>query len=181
MLELMRVKLLEDPRNCARFRLQNTYFTEKLLRAFDSKTNYQTSKSSAWLRHLGDEIAQGETTLVTAVHLGEINNTPHWVPLVVEKGELRYGDSFGAGIPERLQSACIWWLRQHHISNPSIRQLPITTQTDGHSCGILTDNALNHFVNPTSSPLLGHAESDVITYRLRSFNLVAENILARVS
>jgi hypothetical protein len=77
MLELMRVKLLEDPRSCALFRLQNTYFTEKLLQAFDSKTDYQTSKSSAWLRHLGDEVAQGETTLVTVVHLGEINNTPH--------------------------------------------------------------------------------------------------------
>ena len=181
MLELMRVKLLEDPKAYARFRLQNTYFTEKLLNEFDSKANYQTNKSSAWLRHLGDEVVQGNAVLVTVVHLGKINDTPHWVPLVVEKGEIRYGDSFGTGIPERLQSAFIWWLRQHHIFDPSIQQLPVTTQTDGHSCGILADNALCHFVNPISSPLLGNAESDVIKYRLRTFNLVAESILARVS
>jgi hypothetical protein len=180
MLELMRVKLLEDPKACARFHLQNTYFTEKLLKSFDSEVTYQTSNSLAWLRHLGDEIMQANAVIVTAAHLGMINDSPHWVALVIEKGEIRYGDSFGTGIPERLKSACVWWLRQHHIFDPSIRQLPITTQTDGHSCGILTDNALHHFVNPTSSPLLGHAESDVIAHRLRTFNLVAKNILARV-
>ncbi|KIM35516.1 hypothetical protein M413DRAFT_32458 [Hebeloma cylindrosporum] len=87
-LELMRAKLLEDPKTCAQFRLQNTYFTEKLLREFDSRSTYHTSKSSAWLRHLGDEVAEGNTALVTVVHLGEINNTPHWVPLVVKKGEI---------------------------------------------------------------------------------------------
>ena len=106
MLELMRVKLLEDPKACARFRLQNTYFTEKLLKEFDSEVNYQTSKSSAWLRHLGDEVVQGNAVLVTIVHLGKINDTPHWVPLVVEKGEIRYGDSFGTGIPEIGRASC---------------------------------------------------------------------------
>ena len=185
MLELIREKCLDSPEKCAQFRIQNIHFAGKLLEAFDSGSNvYQDKSSFGWLRHLGEDLVQERSTVITVVHLGSLNNTPHWVPLIIQKTKICFGDSFGTGIPEKLQAACLWWLRQHHhvglteIINPSIHPLPITVQIDDHSCGILADNALDHHVN--GSPLLGSANSDIIAQRLKRFNLVSQHIIARV-
>jgi len=187
MLELIREKCLDSPEKCSQFRIQNTHFAAKLLEAFDSGSDvYQDKSSFGWLRHLGEDVAQEWSTVITVVHLGPLNNTPHWVPLVIQKTKVYFGDSFRTGMPEKLQTACLWWLRQHHhidlteIIDPSIHTLPITTQIDHHSCGILADNALDHHVNGGRSPLLGSANLDIIAQRLKRFNLVSQHIVARV-
>jgi hypothetical protein len=184
MLELLRERCLDSPEKCTQFRIENTHFTDKLLEAFDAGTDVYRDKSSfAWLRHVGMDLAQERSTVITVVHLGALNDTPHWVPLIIQKTKICFGDSFGTGIPEKLQAACLWWLRQHHVAktvDPSIHALPITAQIDQHSCGILTDNALDYYVNGSQSPLLGSTNSDIIAQRLKKFNLVSQHIIARV-
>jgi hypothetical protein len=181
LLELLRREILDTSISCSKFRIQNTYFTTILLDAFNSN-DYHSSNRFSWLRRLGEDLAQEDgVTLLTVVHLGEITNSAHWVPLAIQKDGIFYGDSLKMEMPEKLRSACVWWL-QHHVprSQPSFQPLPITTQSDGHSCGILADNALRHFVFPANNPLLGTAGSDIIAQRLKLFNVIAQNIIQRV-
>ena len=186
MLELIRERCLDSPEKCTQFRIENIHFAAKLLEAFDSGSDVYFVKSSfAWLRHLGEDLAQERLTVITILHLGALNDTPHWVPLVIQKTKICFGDSFGTGMPKKLHAACLWWLRQHHVGftkivDPSIHPLPITAQNDQHSCGILADNALDHYVDGNQSPLLGSANSDIIAQRLKRFNLVSQHIIARV-
>ena len=44
-------------------------------------------------------------TVITVVHLGSLNNTLYWVPLVIQKTKVCFGDSFRTGMPEMLQPA----------------------------------------------------------------------------
>ena len=67
-----------------------------------------------------------------------------------------------------------------NTSQPMLCRLPVTPQADGHSCGILADNALRHYVSPVDNPLLATGAADVIAQRLKLFNEVAQNIVARV-
>ena len=184
LLELVRGSILDSPELCSIFRIQNTYFTNKLLSAFESGADYHSNKVFAWLRSLGEDLSTEGSTLLTIVHLGAITESPHWVPLMIKKGEIAYGDSFGTGMPTKLEAACQWWLQQHDLSPTpqpiSIRHLSITTQIDGHSCGILAHNSLQHLVDPIRNPLLDSPPGDIIQQRLKLFNTVAQNIIARV-
>jgi hypothetical protein len=186
MLELIRDRCLDSPEKCSQFRIENTHFPAKLLEAFDAGSNaYLNSSSFAWLHHLGEDIAKEGSTVITVVHLGALNDMPHWVPLTIQRTGIGFGDSFGKEMPEKLQTACLWWLRQHHaqvaeICQPSIHRLSITTQIDTHSCGILADNALDHYINGAQSPLLGNSTTDIIAQRLKKFNIVSQHIIARV-
>jgi hypothetical protein len=187
MLELIREKCLESPQKCSQFRVENVFFTAMLLDAFDSGSDvYQEKATFAWLRHLGEDVAHDRSTVITIAHLGMLTGIPHWVPLTIQKSKICFGDSLGKGMPEKLQAACFWWIRQHHhdtnakIVNPTIHTLPITTQIDGYSCGILADNALDHYVHGYQSPLLGNENSDIIAQRMKKFNLVAQHIIVRV-
>ena len=152
LLELVRGDILDSPESCTNFHIQNTYFTNKLLSAFESGVDYHSKKAFAWLRSLGEDLSTEGSSLLTIVHLGAITESPHWVPLTIKKGEIAYGDSFGTGMPTKLEATCRWWLQQHDLSPTpqpiSIRRLPITSQIDGHSCGILAHNALQHLVDP---------------------------------
>jgi hypothetical protein len=186
MLELIQDRCLDSPESCSQFRVENSYFAVKLLEAYDAGSDaYLGIPSFGWLRHLGEDLAKDRSTVVTVVHLGPLSETPHWVPLTIQRTRICFGDSFGTGMPARLQAACLWWLRQHHVPAPEnippLCTLPITPQLDGHSCGILADNALDHFINARNNPLLGSSNSDVIIQRLKRFNLIAQNIIARVS
>ena len=74
---------------------KNTYFTKRLIDAFDS-ADYHTNvnKSFGWVRSLGEDIANEGSTLITVAHLGAVTKNMHWVPLIIRKGEILYGDSF---------------------------------------------------------------------------------------
>jgi hypothetical protein len=83
---------------------------------------------------------------------------------------VRYGDALKAPIPEELSAACRWWLGKHTPTEAEVADLPIACQTDGHSCGMLVDNAQAHFVDPTV-PL--DAPTHVANSRLEMFNRIA--------
>jgi hypothetical protein len=182
LLELVRGKILETPESCARYGVQNTYFTKRLIDAFDS-ADYHTNKSFGWMRSLGEDIANEGSTLITVAHLGVVTKNMHWVPLIIRKGEISYGDSFGTGMPDKLELACRWWLQQHEaqVTPVILCRLSVTPQLDGDSCGILADNALQHFVDPINTPLLDSQPGSIIEQHLRVFNAIAQNIIARVS
>ena len=57
----------------------------------------------------------------------------------------------------------------------------ITPQIDGHSCGVLADNALHHYIDPTNGSLIGSSSGDVIEQRLKLFIATAQAVIARVS
>jgi len=94
---------------------------------------------------------------------------------------IHYGDSLGTSIPSKLYDVYTWWLQQH---NPailsSLKTLPVTDQTDGYSCGILTMNGLQHFINPEKYPLVGGLKAGIVSERLKAFNPVANHIVKRV-
>lgn len=134
-----------------------------------------------WVRDVGDDLVQNRAALLTSAHLGEITDEPHWVSIIFdcrEKPVVRYGDSFGSPMPEELGAACDWWLAQHTSKDVARADLPVARQEDGFSCGILVDNAHQHFLDP-SIPLDG--PTHVVNARLTIFNQIATRGLEQVS
>jgi hypothetical protein len=91
---------------------------------------------------------------------------------------VRYGDSFQTPIPGELSAACRWWLGQHTPEQAELANLPITRQQDGHSCGMLVNNAQEHFLDP-SIPLL--SPTHIVNSRLEMFDRIATRGLEQVS
>lgn len=187
MLELIRERCLENPQTCSRFRVEHTHFVPMLLDAFNLGSDvYLSGASFGWLRALCKDLQEEGSTVITIVHLGALNDTAHWASLTIQKAAISFGDSFGKEMPGKLRDACVWWLSQHHVGDfaeaeVTVHTLPITSQLDGHSCGILADNALDFYVSGGREPLLGSSPADVVAQRLSRFNLVAQNIVSRVS
>ncbi|KDR65531.1 hypothetical protein GALMADRAFT_217525 [Galerina marginata CBS 339.88] len=104
-------------------------------------------RAVSWLRHLGKYVAQG-AALLTAVHFAEIVDNLHCVPPVVRKGHP--------------------WVTQHLSgTEPPIKPLPITSQINGHSRGVLADN---HYVSPLNNPRPGTSPFNIIAQRPKLFN-----------
>jgi len=131
LLELVWGNILDSLELCSNFPIQNTYFTKKLLSAFEPGADYHSNKVFAWLHSLGEDLSTEGSTLLTIVHLRVITKIPHWVLLMIKKGKIAYGDSFSTGMPTKLEAACWWWLQQHDLSPTSqpisICHLSITT------------------------------------------------------
>ncbi|KAJ7794834.1 hypothetical protein B0H14DRAFT_3556186 [Mycena olivaceomarginata] len=168
MLELLRNKVNTIPESIQNTRIWGTALVPKILaayRAADAGT-YWTAPDLRWIRDLRKDVVQSRAALITSGHLGLITDELHWVAVVFDMtqpvGLVRYGDSFGGEIPEELAAAC---------------HLPIALQEDGYSCGILVDNAQQHFVDP-SVPLLGSAK--FLDARLEVFNKLCVRALEQL-
>ncbi|KAJ7861757.1 hypothetical protein B0H13DRAFT_2567768 [Mycena leptocephala] len=180
MLELLRYKVSAAPDSMQNTRIWGTALIGKILdayRAADAGT-YWTAPNLRWIRDLAKDVVESRAALITSGHLGPITDEPHWVSIVFDMtqpdGVLRYGDSFGA---EELAAASRWWLNQHTTAKLELAKLPIAPQEDGFSCGILVDNAQQHFVDP-SVPLLETAK--FMDARLEVFNKICTRALEQV-
>ncbi|KAF7359565.1 hypothetical protein MVEN_00679900 [Mycena venus] len=166
MLELLRYKVNTVPES-----MQNT----------PEAGTYWTAPDLRWIRDLAKDVVQSRSALITSGHLGPITDEPHWVAIVFDmtqpNGVLRYGDSFGGEIPGELVAACRWWLNQHTTVKLELAGLPIVHQEDGHSCGILVDNAQQDFVD-LSVPLLETAK--FMDARLEVFNKICVRALEQL-
>ncbi|KAF9516864.1 hypothetical protein BS47DRAFT_611339 [Hydnum rufescens UP504] len=74
----------------------------------------------------------------------------HWSAAVLSlsKGEFRYGDSLGRPPPLAFQGRLERWLRMYDPSGRRLQKgkdLKHATQTDGHSCGLISINSLEHY------------------------------------
>ncbi|KAJ7803423.1 hypothetical protein B0H14DRAFT_2613366, partial [Mycena olivaceomarginata] len=176
MLELLRHKINTNPNLVKNTRTWGTALVPKILEAYraaDAGT-YWTDHGLRWIRDAADDIVQNNAVLITSVHLGPVTDEPHWAAVVFNCRDtlpvVRYGDALKAPIPEELSAACSWWLGKHTPTEAEVADLPIACQTDGHSCGMLVDNAQAYFVDPTV-PL--DAPTHVANSRLEMFNRIA--------
>jgi hypothetical protein len=184
MLELLRAKVLSKHAWSGKFRVEGVHLTKMILKAFKTAGTdaYMSRREFAWARSVGEEIEVRKMVLLTAGHLGHLEDEPelHWVSIVVdaEHGVTRYGDSFQTPIPEEIRAAYEWWMNQHKPERLTSNDLPISHQLDGHACGFFAMNALEHHIDPEGCPLLKN--NDVRSERLSKFNAVAKHISARV-
>jgi hypothetical protein len=181
MLEMLRERIAGDPDLVGTVRVEAVELCEKLSTAFKNKeiTSYDESSSTRWIRSLGQDIFGRGERLVTIAHLHSHNTKKHWVAIEMDGGTLtlRYGDSLQAHIPFSLRSAFEWWAAKHTSDQLQFDTLPISSQTDGHSCGILAHNAAEHTVFSSSTLI---PQADVVVRRLTIFNKISNTILDRV-
>ncbi|KAJ7772490.1 hypothetical protein B0H14DRAFT_2632318 [Mycena olivaceomarginata] len=137
---------------------------EKLSTAFKNKeiTSYDESSSTRWIRSLGQDIFGRGERLVTIAHL----HSP------------QYEKTLGGYRDGRLRSAFEWWAAKHTSDQLQFDTLPISSQTDGHSCGILAHNAAEHTVFSSSTLI---PQADVVVRRLTIFNKISNSILDRIA
>lgn len=135
MLDLLKKDLEEE--NQGYIFVENTAFSLLLKAAMADQQNYPKNKHYEWLREKGEALANGEKT-----HLATIVNIDgsHWVSVVInsKNKQIYYGDSFQRTIPNDLKKVFNWWLGYHMSNTPfSYEPLPVSTQSDTFSCGIL--------------------------------------------
>jgi hypothetical protein len=183
MLELLRHKVDSDPELAKKFRIQGIALSAKILEAHKAGCEtYKSSQSFRWIRDVADDLVRNEAALISTAHLGQINNEPHWIGFVFDFSHptavIHYGDSFGEPMPASLLAACRWWIAQHSEAQLVLKDLPISTQSDGFSCGMLVDNSLQHFVD--SQILLSVPSASFVDARLEAFNKIGRWTLDRV-
>ncbi|KAJ6590402.1 hypothetical protein DFH09DRAFT_1074039 [Mycena vulgaris] len=179
MLEFLRARIASDPDLAGCVRVEAVELTAKLTAAFEHREsdNYQ---DPVWLRSLGTDVFQHGERLVTIAHLGIHDGNKHWVAIDVDgpRRMFRCGDSFSKALPPTLRQAYDWWASQHTLDALQFDILPTSTQTDGHSCGMLSGNAAERAVYPTI-PLM--EQKNIILERLRMFSKLANRILDRIA
>jgi len=184
MLELLCVKVLSNHKWSGKFHVKGVHLTEMILKAFKTAGTdaYMSRREFAWARSVGKELEAWKMVLLTAGHLGQLEDEPelHWVSIMVdtEQGVTHYGDSFKTPIPEEIHAVYEWWMNQHRPKRLTSNHLPISHQLDGHACGFFAINALKHHVHPEGCPLLNN--NDVASECLSKFNAVAKHISVRV-
>ena len=182
MLDILRSQVAADPTLVQRLRIEGVVFTNQLREAAATcgTAAYKTKQEFAWLRTIGEDLMRRNQALLMIAHLGEDNK--HWVGLVIDAKEhtIHYGDALGSPIPAKLLEAYEWWILQHTPSPFKMKDLPVTKQDDGSSCGILADNSLDHFALPGAYPLMKPSQVCSIG-RMSTFICVASHILERVS
>ncbi|KAF8163940.1 hypothetical protein K438DRAFT_1618137, partial [Mycena galopus ATCC 62051] len=181
MLERLRAKIVDDADLVGTIRVEAVELSNKLHTAFAKRDqeDYQQSPSTRWLRSLREDVFGRGERLITIAHLGDHNKMKHWVAIELHGGkrELRYADSLGSDIPRSLRDIYEWWTNKHTQIPLEFGSLPIAIQSDGHSCGMLALNAVEHAVFP-NFPLMNQA--DVVHERLIVFNRIVNGVLDRV-
>ncbi len=81
-------------------------------------------------------------------------NSNHWIAIVVDckKSTVWWVDSLRGSI----QGVCKfvnWWLRRHLMHGFEWKEMAVSYQINGYSCGLLAWWALGHFFIPNKYPL----------------------------
>jgi hypothetical protein len=94
---------------------------------------------------------------------GNINSN-HWISYILQIDSMQinflYGDSFGSEPPSDVAAAFKWWITTHVKYQYLHSKLTISPQTDSHSCGVLSPNAVAHFVLPENVELVTEKDAD---------------------
>ncbi|KAF8956851.1 hypothetical protein BDZ97DRAFT_1670915 [Flammula alnicola] len=164
MLDLLQSEVaLSAPHQSVAF--PSVFLRTSILLAFENPASYAQDKQETWLRDLGQTYSSSRSTVLMISNL----NSNHWVAIVLDFSShvIRYGDSFNHSPSLDTLSALKWWTHFHTGKHFAVVLLPITQQTDGHSCGLLAWNALAHFVLPEKFPLFN--ASKMCDERLQMF------------
>lgn len=158
----------------AKCEIVDTTFFNKLRNVFRERLTKTYSADLPGARRLwriGEELAGGIRSKVNGVR--NINDS-HWIGYAVrvtpDQSEFCYGDSFGKEAIDEVAAAFHWWVTTHVKHRYVSGKLPISHQTDGHSCGILATNAVTHDALPGTTLV---EEKDVDEERIALFVRVA--------
>jgi hypothetical protein len=169
MLDLLRCDVLNYSNDSTRIRVEHTHFTRSLSRAFSRR---QARPRKGYLHRTGQLLASGVMT-----HVACIANYKdvHWVALVIDfmTKSIWYGDSLGWKLEADLGEVLEWWISGYSEVTFTYRTLPITHQSDTHSCGLLAWNSLAHFLLPERHPLMDPAS--IQTERLHMLLRICEH------
>ena len=178
MLELLQGHIASYPNLVRSLTVEGVVLTETVMAAAANREKYLSDQGFAWLRHLGESIMLTKQSLLTVAHV--VN---HRVALVIDVKEdiICFGDSFGTTMPDNMLSAYRWWLAQHTKETFETETLPMTPQTDAHSCRYLANNGLCHFTIPELFPLIQPGVHAGASARITMFNTLTEHVLERVS
>ncbi|KAJ7702622.1 hypothetical protein B0H16DRAFT_1748176 [Mycena metata] len=175
-------RIAADPDLAGAVRVEMVEFTARLTTAFRQResVDYREGQGTRWLHVLGEDIFGNGERLITVAHLGDHNDEKHWVTIEVDGAEtlFRYDDSFKDDVPASLRQVYKWWMSQHTASPIGRGTLPTSTQTDGHSCGMLAASAAVRAVYPTT-PLM--QQENIAAERLKMFSSLANYILDRIA
>ncbi|KAJ7307002.1 hypothetical protein DFH08DRAFT_720203, partial [Mycena albidolilacea] len=153
--------------------IQNTYFVKALAEACSDPEKYRTARKFGWLRRLGASFATKDRT-----RLGTIanKNESHWVTLTIDcdKKAVGYGDGFRAKPSSTLREHVNWWLSEHLGMDFKWSDIPVATQKDPHSCGILGYFDLAHWFDPERFPLPQSTAASMADERIKIFLRIVE-------
>ena len=121
-----------------------------------------------------DDLIGGRKSSVASVAWISSFGCGHWVSYTVNPASLciAYGDSLGKPIPEMLLAVLQWWLldirEKMNLTTTGlvvVNPLPVTSQDDDFSCGILATNSIGHHLLYETLPLVGQDPISIKTYR----------------
>ena len=152
MLDLLKRDLEEEGQG--NIFVENTAFSLLLKAVKADQQNYPIKKHYQWLREKGEALAGGQKThLATIVNIDD----SHWVAVIInsQNKQIYFGDSFRRTIPNDLKQVFNWWLGYHMSCAPfSYQPLPVSTQSDTYSCGILCWDGLRSFLLKSKPELI---------------------------
>jgi hypothetical protein len=148
----------------AKCEIMDTSFFIKLCQVYRErlqKPYHAETPGARRLWRVGEELAAGIRTKVGGG--GNINSN-HWISYILQIDSTQinflYGDSFGSEPPNDVAAAFKWWITTHVKYQYLHRKLAISPQTDSHSCGVLSPNAVAHFVLPENVELVAEKDAD---------------------
>jgi hypothetical protein len=148
--------------------IENTAFFLLLSAAYSDRQDYGAKKHYSWLRERGDALARGEKSYLATI---ANKNDVHWVALVInfKDHQVFYGDPLGETMPLSMQRVIEWWVGYHTQSASPLLHgtLPICSQADSFSCGVLSWDALRSFLIMEKPCLIN--PDDALDERLRIF------------
>lgn len=183
LLDTLADQITADPVLSEQLSVQGLSLTAKIIQIAsleDSEHTYWTAKHCQWLHVIAESILQGNKSILTMHNLGEVN--PHWVSIVIDPEHrlIRYGDGYRSTMPAELLKVYQWWLSQHTMDKFAEGKLSITIQDDTSSCGLLAQNALDHFAFPLTETLIPRSKSAVSGARMKTFLSMAQLVLHQV-
>ncbi len=179
MLDLLRIAVSRRPEG-HRFEVENIAFWKFLKFAYEmrEKDTYHSDRYFVRPKGLGDALVSGvRDVVVMIINLSNV----HWVAAAVNFREkvISYGDSLGSAPHPDVTDVLEWWTATHTGQPFLIKPLPITRQPDYHSCGLMSWNALAHYLLPDLYPLLDSKNLDAA--RLDVLHAVIDRHLDEVS
>lgn len=160
MLDLLRLQVGRRNKGC-QFEVENLAFWKFLKTAYDQREGgaYFEDRYLQRPRELGEALQNGvRDVVVMIVNLLNV----HWVGVAVNFRQscILYGDSLDRPPDKPTVDILRWWTEVHTGSPFSVQSLSITRQPDGHSCGLMSWNAIAHYLLPDCYPLLNHLDLD---------------------
>lgn len=138
-----------------------------------SNSIYEAQRSNKVLRDAMEELTSGRKRyFATIQHV----NGNHWVPIVLdfETRSLHYGDSLRMTPDADLMATLDWWTVAHTGQQFEAAKLLTTHQTDNFSCGLLSFNAIGHFLSEDQFPLLRNDAATLYAARIDMLQEILE-------